>query len=75
VVFTDEKIFYCILRNLCSNAVKFTIKGGKVTLSAKLMADNSVEFSVRDTGIGMTKEMMDNLFKIDVNTSRRGTEG
>ncbi|MDO9614696.1 MAG: ATP-binding protein, partial [Bacteroidota bacterium] len=36
---------------------------------------NTVEVSVTDTGIGMKKEMVENLFKIDKNTSRPGTEG
>ena len=39
------------------------------------MPDNSVEISVGDTGIGMSKDMVDNLFQIDQDTSRKGTEG
>lgn len=34
-----------------------------------------VEISVRDVGIGMTRELIDNLFRIDVDTSRKGTDG
>ena len=72
-VFTDENMLGGILRNLTSNAVKFTPKGGKVTISAKSLY-NTVECSVSDTGIGMNSEMKENLFNINFNSSRKGTE-
>ena len=73
VVYADENMLGSILRNLSSNAVKFTPKGGKVTVAAKPNSDSSVEISIQDTGIGMNKEMMDNLFQLDIDTSRKGT--
>ncbi|MCX6162147.1 MAG: PAS domain S-box protein, partial [Ignavibacteriae bacterium] len=73
-VFADRNMFEGVIRNLSSNAVKFTNKGGVVNISAKSMPDNSVEISVKDTGIGMNKEMTDNLFRLDENSSRKGTE-
>ena len=75
VVFVDENMLESIIRNLTANAVKFTNTGGNVTVSAKSLPDDSVEFSVQDTGIGMSPHMIDNLFNIDVNTSRKGTSG
>lgn len=72
-VYADENMLSGILRNLASNAVKFTPKGGKVTISAKSL-DHTVECSLRDTGIGMNRQMKENLFNMDVNTSRKGTE-
>lgn len=74
-VFADTNLFQTVVRNLVSNAVKFTPKGGKVNLSAKITDDKNIEISIRDTGIGMSKAMVDNLFRIDVQTSRKGTEG
>ncbi|MEI8006403.1 MAG: GAF domain-containing sensor histidine kinase [Bacteroidota bacterium] len=74
MVYADEQMLDGILRNLSANAVKFTPKGGKIAIAAKAGFDNWVEVSVKDTGIGMTREMADNLFNKDVNTSRRGTE-
>ena len=74
VVFADEKMLGSILRNLSSNAVKFTPRGGKVTFTAKPSSNRSVEISVQDTGIGMNQEMVENLFKLDIDTSRKGTE-
>ena len=72
-VYADENMLGSILRNLAGNAVKFSPKGGKVTISAKQL-HNAVECSVSDTGIGMNQEMKENLFNIDVNTNRKGTE-
>lgn len=72
-VYADDNMLGGILRNLASNAIKFTPKGGKVNISAKSL-DHTVECSVSDTGIGMNKAMKENLFNMDVNTSRKGTE-
>ena len=74
-VFADGNMLGGILRNLVTNAVKFTPKGGVITLLAKSISSNSVEISVRDTGIGMSKDLIDNLFRLDINTGRKGTEG
>ena len=73
-VFADEYMLASTIRNLASNAVKFTLKGGKVTIAAKSVPGHSVEISVSDTGIGMSPEMVDNLFRLDVQTNRKGTE-
>jgi len=74
-VFADEYMLASIIRNLVTNAVKFTFKGGEVTIAAKTVPGNSVEFSVTDTGIGMGPEMVNDLFRLDVQTKSRGTEG
>jgi PAS domain S-box-containing protein len=74
MVFADKNMLGGIIRNLSSNAVKFTPKGGKITMAAKSIPGDTVEISIRDTGIGMDKEMIDNLFRLDINTSRKGTE-
>ncbi len=71
----DRNMLLTVIRNLVSNAVKFTPRGGKIIVSAKAVSDNSVEISIHDTGMGMNKDILDNLFRLDVNTSRKGTEG
>lgn len=75
MVFADVKMFESTIRNLVSNAVKFSSKGGKVTIRAKSFADGSVEISVQDTGIGMNKGLLEKLFRIHQQASRMGTEG
>ena len=74
-VFADIEMVSAIMRNLLTNAVKFTPRGGSIFVSAKSGPDNLVEISVKDTGIGMNQHMIDNLFRLDVNTNRKGTDG
>jgi len=74
-IYADENMFGTLIRNLASNAVKFTHKGGKIVIKARPAMVDSIEISVHDTGIGMNKNMIVNLFRIDENTNRKGTEG
>ena len=71
----DTHMFETMIRNLVSNAVKFTPKGGRVSISAQPASEGYVEISVRDNGIGMSKHIISNLFNIDTPTNRKGTEG
>ena len=73
--YADKNMLQAVIRNLVSNAIKFTQKGGKVSISAGLETGNMLGISVKDSGIGMTDQMVDNLFRIDVKTKRPGTEG
>jgi len=61
-----------ILRNLISNAIKFTDSGGKVDISAVSKQDH-IEISVADNGIGMNEENQEKLFGADVNFTLKGT--
>ena len=72
-IFADKNMMKTILRNLISNAIKFTHKNGKVEVKA-MIGNRLVEISVSDTGIGMTNETKAKLFKIDANLSTPGTE-
>ena len=74
-VFADENMLASTIRNLASNAVKFTPAGGKVSISAKATPDGKIEISVKDSGIGMDAEIVHNMFKLDVSISRKGTDG
>ena len=75
VVFADSNLLQTIIRNLVSNALKFTPKGGKIIISAKVIDQKKVQLSIKDTGIGMSSAIIDNLFRLDVKTGRKGTEG
>lgn len=74
-VLADRNMLQTIIRNLVSNAVKFTQKGGRIGISAKVTEDKSVELSIKDTGIGMNPAMISDLFSLDIKTNRTGTEG
>jgi two-component system, sensor histidine kinase ChiS len=74
-VFADKNMLQAIVRNLVSNAIKFTPAGGKITISAYRNPGKYFEISVRDSGIGMSQAILNNIFRIDVLVTRRGTEG
>jgi len=74
MVSADHAMVQTILRNLVSNALKFTPAGGRVTLAARLVAPN-VEIAVTDTGCGMTQDVLAKLFRIDCQTTTPGTAG
>jgi PAS domain S-box-containing protein len=75
IVFADENMLESTLRNLATNAVKFTDKGGKVLITAKSEYNGDVKISVKDTGIGMSEQMIEKLFRIDELNCRPGTNG
>lgn len=75
VVFADENMIGSTIRNLVSNAVKFTPKKGEISISAKPVAGNLVEISIKDSGMGMSDEMRAKLFTLSENIGRHGTEG
>ena len=54
-VSADAQMFKSLMSNLVFNAVKFTSKGGSITIEAKPIHDGWVEISIKDTGIGMNK--------------------
>ena len=72
-VVADKNMLRTILRNLITNAVKFTHKNGHVEVNA-ITSDDHVEIAVSDNGIGMSQETISKLFRIDANLSTRGTE-
>ncbi|QJD58390.1 histidine kinase [Pseudomonas sp. gcc21] len=61
-LYTDDKKLAQILRNFISNALKFTLRG-EVRVSAQMIGENEVRFSVSDTGIGIPADMHDRLFE------------
>lgn len=72
-IVTDPNMVQTILRNLASNAIKYTSEGGTVTVSAKLKDDKAL-ICVEDTGIGMSPEIIDGLFKLNGSSNRLGTD-
>lgn len=73
-VSADRKLIETILRNLVSNAVKFTPKGGTVSVDANSGNQNLV-ISVADTGVGIAKDRIGDLFTLGEKISTLGTEG
>lgn len=74
-IYADTNMLQSALRNLILNAVKFTPRGGIVTISAATDNTDSTIISIKDTGIGIGSQMLDKLFRISENCRRAGTEG
>ena len=62
-VFGDATRVKQILTNLLSNAVKYNVDNGRVHIASRLAGPDVIEVSVTDTGMGMTPEQMDELFR------------
>jgi len=70
----DADMLVTVVRNLLTNAVKFTPAGGTVTLEVKSFGEpSSFSISIADTGTGITAEQIQNLFRLDSAHSQRGT--
>lgn len=72
-IHADRNMVMTILRNFVSNAIKFTKREGQIILDAK-ETENEIRISVNDTGIGIEKENISKLFRIDSAYSTKGTE-
>ena len=73
MVFGDKNMITAILRNLVTNAVKFSQRDGLVTIDAQRTEDEVI-ISVKDTGIGIDTDTIEKLFIINEKTSEKGTE-
>ena len=74
VVYADKNMITTVLRNLISNAIKFSKPGGLIVVSAG-KSDDCIEVNVIDEGIGMSRENLGKLFRIDTYHSTSGTMG
>ncbi|UCH92696.1 MAG: hybrid sensor histidine kinase/response regulator [Candidatus Aminicenantes bacterium] len=72
--FADKNMIGTVIRNLVSNAVKFSNPGGEVKITAKTSSTgNFIEITVSDNGVGIKEEDIAGLFRIDVHKKTRGT--
>lgn len=73
-VYADERMIDVVVRNLISNAIKFTPDGGEVTATAVSGEDRLATVTVRDNGVGMSPEQQEKLFDISEQHSTTGTD-
>lgn len=72
--YADPDMVYAVVRNLISNALKFTFPGDNINISAT-QNEGFVEVSVSDTGVGISQEDLPKLFRVDVTYQTPGTAG
>jgi signal transduction histidine kinase len=72
-VYADFNMINTVVRNLISNAIKFTPKGGKIIVSSKII-EGKIEIHIQDNGIGIKPENIEKLFRIDEQLTQLGTE-
>jgi PAS domain S-box-containing protein len=72
-LFADRNMLNSILRNLVNNALKFTPRGGLVTVGSTIKNNSQVIF-VKDTGVGIANSDFEKLFRKDIKYSHPGTD-
>lgn len=73
-IYADKDMIDTIIRNLLTNAIKFSKKGSSVQIST-IQRGGFVDISIKDQGVGMNKEQIENLFTLEENRSTQGTSG
>jgi signal transduction histidine kinase len=71
-VYADHEILSTVIRNLISNGIKYTRKGGSVNCSAS-QGKGKIVLKVSDTGVGMSSKMLEKLFSIENTFTTEGT--
>jgi signal transduction histidine kinase len=71
-VFADFNMLQTVIRNLISNAIKYTNTGGEISIKS-VRKNKFLIVSVKDNGIGIKPEIIDKLFRLDQNISTKGT--
>jgi signal transduction histidine kinase/ligand-binding sensor domain-containing protein len=71
-VYADENMLYVLLRNLVSNAIKFTPEKNSIHVDA-LQENGHIMIKVKDTGVGMTPDEINKIFMLDNPMVKKGT--
>jgi len=70
----NESSIKTVIRNLLSNSIKFSNRNSLIEINSKILNDNTIEISVKDNGVGIPEENINNLFKIESTFTTYGTE-
>jgi ligand-binding sensor domain-containing protein/signal transduction histidine kinase len=74
IIYADVNMFSTVIRNLTYNAIKFTHENGEVSISVKNM-QKFCQAIVKDNGVGIPKENIQKIFRVDSKLSTKGTNG
>lgn len=73
-VYVDVNMVNTVFRNLLTNSIKFTPRGGTIFIEVNDEGTSHLSITIKDTGIGMSEDQIKSLFKIDSHRSTNGTE-
>lgn len=74
MIVADKNMIHAIVRNLVSNAIKFTNVNGEINIKV-IQNENHTEFSISDNGVGIKEDVKSSLFVINSKTTALGTKG
>jgi PAS domain S-box-containing protein len=72
-VWGDDAMLQSLIQNLISNAIKFTPSGGSIVVTENQF-ENTIEYSIIDSGVGIKEEDLPKLFRVDVSFTTKGTQ-
>jgi two-component system, sensor histidine kinase and response regulator len=72
-VYADKATIKTLLKNILSNAIKFTSRNGRISITTS-ENEEFIKITIKDTGVGMRQEVVENLFKLDSAQTTPGTE-
>jgi len=70
---TDPRLFSQVIQNLMNNSIKYTPHGGTITIDSKSTSEE-ISVCVSDTGIGIPEDKISQLFNLDCDFNRPGTD-
>jgi signal transduction histidine kinase len=73
LIYADTNMLNTVLRNLISNAIKFTPENGRIVIKSVKEDSENLRISIKDNGLGISKEDIEKLFRIDIHHSTIGT--
>ena len=73
-ILADENMLRTIIRNLLSNAIKYTGENGEIIIKIE-KKENLIEFTIQDSGVGMSEEQINRLWDVSKKESTEGTKG
>ncbi len=74
IVSADPNMLRSILRNIISNAIKFSYHGGEIQIQAKPATSRKIMISITDKGVGMSSDQLESLFRLDKKITSKGTD-
>ncbi|HPN39153.1 MAG TPA: PAS domain-containing sensor histidine kinase [Melioribacteraceae bacterium] len=73
VIYADDDLLMTVIRNLLTNAIKYSYNNQKIIIGANVIEEKTIELSITDFGIGIADNLKEKIFTINRGESRPGT--